>query len=245
MSTVLITGGGRGIGAGIAKLFGARGWRVVLTYIANPDAAATVVRDIAAAGGEARAEACDMASEDDILSLFRTLDGDGIALDALINNAGVTGPKRRVDEVTAETLRQVTDVNFIGCVLMAREAVKRMSTGHGGKGGSIVNISSTAVNAGSPGQWVDYAALKGGLDVFTRGLAREVGGEGIRVNGVAPGYVVTDDEAAQTARFEPMRHEVPLDRIGTVDEIAEAVHWLCSDAAAYVTGSIIPVAGGR
>jgi NAD(P)-dependent dehydrogenase (short-subunit alcohol dehydrogenase family) len=245
MKTILITGGGRGIGAGIAKMFGVRGWRVVLTYVADPDAAAGVVRHIEEAGGTVRAEACDLASEDTILSLFRTLDDDGVVLDALVNNAGVTGPKRRVDEVTVETLRHVTDVNFIGCVLMAREAVKRMSTVHGAAGGSIVNISSTAVNAGSPGQWVDYAALKGGLDVFTRGLAREVGGEGIRVNGVAPGYVVTDDEAAQRARFEPMRHEVSLGRIGSVDEIAEAVFWLCSDESTYVTGATIPVAGGR
>ena len=181
------------------------------------------------------------------MALMARLDADGISLDALVNNAGITGPKRRMEEVTGATLEDVCRVNIIGTVIMCREAVKRMSTKRGGGGGAIVNISSTATLAGSPNQWIDYAATKGAVDIITNGLAREVGEEGIRVNAVAPGYTLTDMARAGQieARFDSYRHEVPMGRIGTVEEVAAGIFWLCSDEASYVTGTVLPVAGGR
>ena len=242
--TVLITGGSRGIGAAIAQRFGRGGWRVVVTCRSNLDRAQQIVAEI---GNGSLCFQSDCGSHQEIMSLYNTLDEQGLTVDALVNNAGVTGPSRRLDEVTWDTLQMVTETNWIGLVVMCREAVLRMSKKHGGKGGCIVNLSSTATRLGSPGQWIDYAALKGAVDVLTNGLAREVGGEGIRVNAVAPGYTMTDlaREDEITTRFESMKHEVPLERIGRVEEIADAVFWLCSDEAAYVTGTVLPVAGGR
>ncbi len=181
------------------------------------------------------------------MALMAEFDRDGIYIDALVNNAGITGPKRRLDEVSADVIADVMRVNILGTTLMCREAVRRMSTKHGGRGGSIVNLSSTATLAGSPDQWIDYAASKGAVDILTRGLAREVGEEGIRVNAVAPGYTLTDmARKGQIAeRFDAYKHEVPLGRIGTVEEVAAGIYWLCSDEAAYVTGTILPVSGGR
>lgn len=241
--TVLITGGSRGIGAAMVRLFSARGWDVVFTYLSNADAA-----EAEAAETGARAIQSDCGDEAAIVALFERLDADGVAIDALINNAGITGPKRRVAEVTGDLLAEVARVNFAGPVLCCREAIKRMSTKNGGEGGVIINLSSTATRRGGPNQWVDYAALKGGIDVFTNGLAREVAAEGIRVNAVAPGYVLTDMavEGGIAARFEEaLKGEVPLGRVGEVTEIAEAAFWLCSDAADYITGTVLPVAGGR
>lgn len=241
--TVLITGGSRGIGEAMVRLFAARGWTVIFTFVSNSAAAHAVAKEAGA-----RAIRCDSGNEDDILALFETLDGEGIVLDALINNAGVSGPRRRAVEVTRETLEEVTRVNFIGPVLFCREAVKRMSTASGGRGGVIVNLSSTATRKGGAGQWADYAALKGAIDVFTNGLAREVGTEGIRVNAVAPGYVLTDMavDGGIAGRFEDaLKSEIPMGRIGDVAEVAEAALWLCSDAAGYVTGTVLNVAGGR
>ncbi|MEQ8318991.1 MAG: SDR family oxidoreductase [Rhodospirillales bacterium] len=240
--TVLITGGSRGIGAAVVRRFAAEGWRVIFTYVSN-DAAAD---EIASETG-ARAIKGDVGAEADILGLFRTLDDEGINLDALVNNAGITGPKRRLEDVTWETVMDVLRVNVAGTVVMCREAVRRMSTSNGGKGGAIVNLSSTATLQGSPNQWIDYAAGKGAIDILTKGLAREVGEEGIRVNAVAPGYTLTEMSiAGQIAtRFEEFRHEVPLGRIGTAEEVAAGIYWLCSDESAYVTGSVMPVAGGR
>ncbi len=240
--TVLVTGGGRGIGAGISRRFAGAGWRVLLTYVSRPDDAEAVAAYI---GG--RAYKCDSGNEDDIVGLFRTLDDDGVILSALVNNAGITGPKRAVADVTWEVVNELCRVNFIGPIIFCREAARRMSIAAGGRGGAIVNISSTATALGSPNQWADYAALKSAIDTFTRGFSREVGADGIRVNAVAPGYTLTDParEAEIVGRFEGMRHEVPLDRIGTVDEVANAVYWLCSDEASYVTGSVLPAAGGR
>lgn len=240
--TVLITGGSRGIGAAAVRRFAAEGWRVIFTYVSN-DAAAD---EIASETG-ARAIKGDVGAEADILGLFRTLDDEGINLDALVNNAGITGPKRRLEDVTWETVMDVLRVNVAGTVVMCREAVRRMSTSNGGKGGAIVNLSSTATLQGSPNQWIDYAAGKGAIDILTKGLAREVGEEGIRVNAVAPGYTLTEMSiAGQIAtRFEEFRHEVPLGRIGTAEEVAAGIYWLCSDESAYVTGSVMPVAGGR
>ncbi|MCK5778542.1 MAG: SDR family oxidoreductase [Rhodospirillales bacterium] len=242
VKTALITGGSRGIGAAVVQRFAAEGWSVIFTYVSN-DAAANAV----ASETGARAVKGDVGAEADILSLFEILDDEGVSVDALVNNAGITGPKRRMEDVTWETVMDVCRVNIAGSVVMCREAVKRMSTKHGGKGGAIVNISSTATLAGSPNQWIDYAGSKGAVDIITKGLAREVGEEGIRVNAVAPGYTMTDmsREGDIAGRFENFRHEVPLGRIGTVEEVAAGIYWLCTDEAAYVTGCVLPVAGGR
>lgn len=241
--TVLVTGGSRGIGAAMVRLFAAEGWTVLFTYQSNAAAAEAVAKDAGA-----RAIQSDAGNEADILALFNGLDRDGIYLDALINNAGISGPKRRVEDVTWQTLLDVARINYAGAVLCCREAVRRMSTARGGRGGAIVNLSSTATRKGGAGQWADYAGLKGAIDVFTNGLAREVAREGIRVNAVAPGYVLTDMavEGGIAARFEEaLMSEVPMGRIGDVREVAEAALWLCSDKAAYVTGTVLNVAGGR
>lgn len=240
--TVLVTGGSRGIGAAIVHRFAAEGWRVVLTYRADAAAAEAVVADT-----NAWALQCDVGDEASILELFETLDAHDVVLGALVNNAAVTGPKRRVEEVTWATLDEVCRVDFMGVVACCREAVMRMSTRTGGLGGAIVNISSTATRRGAPEQWADYAAIKGAIDVFTNGLAREVGEEGVRVNAVAPGYVLTDMAVAGgiADRFDDMKWEVPMGRIGQVDDIAAAVHWLCTEDAGYITGTVLPVAGGR
>ncbi len=245
--TVLVTGGSRGIGAAIARMFGARGWNAVLTYVSNSAAAQTLVHDLERASARASAYRCDLRVESDITSLFRALDEAGVRVDALINNAGVTGPKTRLEDLAAETLCEIVTVNIVGAILCSREAVRRMSTARGGRGGSIVNISSTATRLGSPNQWIHYAASKGAIDVMTAGLAREVGAEGIRVNAVAPGLTLNDPALKDElmARFETMRHEIPIGRVASADEIAEAVYWLCSDAASYCTGAVLPVAGGR
>jgi NAD(P)-dependent dehydrogenase (short-subunit alcohol dehydrogenase family) len=233
--TVLVTGGSRGIGAAAVRRFALEDWRVIFTYVSNEDAARAVADETGA-----RAVKGDVGSEADILSLFRVLDDDGIYLDALVNNAGITGPKRRLEDVEWDTVVDVLRVNVAGSVVMCREAVKRMSTANGGRGGAIVNLSSTATLQGSPNQWIDYAAGKGAIDIMTKGLAREVGEEGIRVNAVAPGYTMTEMSiAGQIAtRFEQFRHEVPLGRIGSV-------YWLCTDEASFITGCVLPVAGGR
>ena len=242
MRTALITGGSRGIGAGIVKLFAARGWRVVFTYAASRDAAEAVAR---ASGAEAKS--CDIRREEEILAIFAELDAAGITLDALVNNAGITGPKARLLDASAALLEDIFAVNCVGTLLMTREAAKRMSTKQGGRGGSIVNISSTGTKLGSPGQWVHYAGSKGALDVVTRGLAAELAEEGIRVNAVSPGLILNDPEREVQiqARLESMRHEIPMGRVGSVEEVAEAVFWLCGEGAAYVTGANLPVAGGR
>lgn len=240
--TVVVTGGSRGIGAAVVQRFADEGWRVIFTYVSNDEAAEKVADETGA-----RAIKGDVGSEADILSLFAALDDEGVYVDAVVNNAGITGPKRRLEDAEWDTVVDVLRVNVAGSVAMCREAVKRMSTNHGGRGGAIVNLSSTATLQGSPNQWIDYAAGKGAIDVMTKGLAREVGEEGIRVNAVAPGYTMTDmsREGDIAGRFESFRHEVPLGRIGTVEEVAAGVYWLCTDEAAYVTGCVLPVAGGR
>jgi NAD(P)-dependent dehydrogenase (short-subunit alcohol dehydrogenase family) len=245
--TVVVTGGSRGMGAAIARLFGARGWHVVLTYASNEIAARSVANEIGSAGGTARALRCDTRSESDIKSLFQLLVSEGTVPDALVNNAGITGPKTRLEDLSIEVLRDVVDVNLIGLLLCCREAVKCMSTRHGGKGGVIVNISSTGTKLGNPNQWVHYAATKGAVDVLTNGLARELAGDGMRVCAVAPGLTLTDPalETQIMARLETLKAEIPMGRPGTVDEVAEGVYWLASNAASYCTGVVLNVAGGR
>lgn len=245
--TVLVTGGSRGIGAGIALLFGARGWNVVLTYVAREGAADEIVAAIQAGGGTARAVRCDTRIEHDVISLFASMAAAKEVPDAVINNAGITGPRTRLEDLALDALRDVIDVNLVGVILCCREAARLMSTRRGGLGGVIVNISSTGTKLGNPGQWVHYAATKGAIDVLTNGLARELAADDIRVAAVAPGLMLTDlaHESQVRARLDMMKGEIPMSRPGTVSEVAEGVYWLASDAASYCTGVVLPIAGGR
>ena len=245
--TVLVTGGSRGIGAATARLAAAGGWRVAVNYVANAEAAERLVAEIAAAGGDAFAVRGDVGEEQDVVAMFAAVDARFGRLDALVNNAGIVTPKSRVDGMDAERLLRVMRVNVVGSLLCAREAVRRMSTRHGGRGGAIVNLSSVAATLGAPGEYVDYAASKGAIDAFTIGLAREVAAEGIRVNAVRPGIVDTDIHASggQPDRVAALRGTVPMQREGKADEIARAILWLLSDDASYSTGAILNASGGR
>ncbi len=247
LGTLIITGASRGIGAAIAGLAAARGFFVAMNYSNAQSEGESVLRHITSSGGRACAIQADMAREEDILRLFETAERELGPIKALVNNAGITGGFSRVESVTAKTLEQVMAVNVTGAILCAREAVRRMSTKHGGSGGAIVNISSRAAKIGSANEWVHYAASKGAIDSFTIGLAREVANEGIRVNGVAPGLIVTGLHAAHGDPERPNRlaNSIPMQRPGTVDEVAEAVLWLLSPAASYITGAILEVGGGR
>lgn len=245
--SLLVTGGSRGIGAAIARQAGAAGWRVAVNYHSNRDAADSVIRDIEAGGGEALAVHGDASSEADILAMFAEVDRRFGRLDALVNNAGVVDRKARLDEMDAARFERMLRINVLGPMLCAREAVKRMSTRHGGDGGAIVNVSSVAAVLGSAGEYVDYAASKGAIDTFTVGLAREVATEGVRVNAVRPGTIDTDIHASggqpdRAARVAPI---IPMQRPGRAEEIAAAVMFLLSDAASYTTGAILDVSGGR
>ena len=245
--TVLVTGGSRGIGAATARLAAAGGWRVAVNYVANAEAAERLVAEIAAAGGDAFAVRGDVGEEQDVVAMFAAVDARFGRLDALVNNAGIVTPKSRVDGMDAERLLRVMRVNIVGSLLCAREAVRRMSTRHGGRGGAIVNLSSVAATLGAPGEYVDYAASKGAIDAFTIGLAREVAAEGIRVNAVRPGIVDTDIHASggQPGRVAALRGTVPMQREGKAEEIARAILWLLSDDASYTTGAILNASGGR
>jgi len=247
LGTLIVTGGSRGIGAAVAVLAGRRGWRVAVNYAHDLTPALTVVDTIREAGGMAEAIQGDMAREADIQNLFRTAEAILGPLGGLVNNAGITGGFARVDAVGADALAQVLAVNVAGPILCAREAVRRMSTRHGGKGGAIVNISSLAARTGGAGEWVHYAATKGAIDTFTIGLAREVAAEKIRVNAVAPGLIDTDLHAANGAPDRPKRmaSSIPMKRAGTASEVAEGVVWLLSPAASYTTGTILEIGGGR
>ncbi|AID33303.1 NAD(P)-dependent dehydrogenase (short-subunit alcohol dehydrogenase family) [Mesorhizobium sp. USDA 4775] len=244
---LLVTGGSRGIGAAICRLGAKAGYRVAVNYASNKAAADALVSDIKAAGGDAFAVKGDVGSEADILSIFEAVDRTHGRLDAFVNNAGIVDAKARVDEMSAARLERMMRINVVGSILCAREAVKRMSTRHGGKGGAIVNISSAAAVLGAPDNYVDYAASKGAIDTFTIGLAREVALEGIRVNAVRPGIIDTDIHASggQPDRVALIRDTLPMKRAGTADEVAGAVLYLLSDAASYTTGAILNVSGGR
>jgi len=245
-SVAIVTGGSRGIGRATSLAAARRGYKVVVGYASNKAAADEVVATIEASNGKAIAVKCDVGIEADILHLFKEADGFG-RLGALVNNAGVVDKTARVDEMSAERLVRMMNINVVGSILCAREAVKRMSTTHGGAGGVIVNISSVAATLGSPGLYVDYAASKGAIDTFTVGLAREVSTEGIRVNAIRPGLIDTDIHAkgGEPDRAHRLAHMVPMKRVGSADEIANAVVWLMSDEASYVTGTIFDVSGGR
>ena len=243
---VVITGGSRGIGRATAIAAAARGFRVVVGYASNQKAADEVVAQIEAKNGKATAVKCDVGSEADILALFKAADAFG-TLGALVNNAGIVGPSIRVDAMSAERIQRMMAVNVTGSMLCAREAVKRMSTRHGGKGGVIVNLSSVAAKLGAPNTYVDYAASKGAIDSFTVGLGYEVAGEGIRVAAIRPGLIDTEIHASggEPDRAHKLAHVVPMKRIGTAEEIANAIVWLMSDEASYVTSAILDVSGGR
>jgi len=244
---VIITGGSRGIGRAAAIAAAARGFRVVVGYASNEAAARDVVSTIEAKNGKAIAVKCDVAHEKDILALFAAADEFG-TLGALVNNAGIVGKSGvRVDEMSAERIQQMMAINVTGSILCAREAVKRMSTKHGGKGGVIVNLSSVAAKLGAPNTYVDYAASKGAIDSFTIGLGHEVAGEGIRVAAIRPGLIDTEIHASggEPDRAHRLSHMVPMKRVGTADEIANAIVWLMSDDASYVTSAILDVSGGR
>jgi NAD(P)-dependent dehydrogenase (short-subunit alcohol dehydrogenase family) len=245
--TLIVTGASRGIGAAVAALSARDGWAVAVNYRDGQAKSDAVVKEIVARGGRALAIQADVAREDEIVRLFQIAERTLGPVRGLVNNAGVTGGKSRVENLTPEIIGQVLNVNVAGAMLCAREAVRRMSTRRGGQGGVIVNISSIASRVGSAGEWVHYAASKGAIDSFTIGLAREVAGEGIRVNAVAPGLIETDlhAENGDPDRPQRMASAIPMQRPGQPNEIAEAVVWLLSPVASYVTGTILEVGGGR
>jgi NAD(P)-dependent dehydrogenase (short-subunit alcohol dehydrogenase family) len=245
--TVLVTGGSRGIGAAAAWLCAQRGWAVAVNYASDAAAAQGVVARIQAAGGTALALQADVSDEAQVLAMFDTLDHELPSLGALVNNAGVVDLPSRVDAMSLQRLQRMFAINVFGTFMCSREAVKRMSTRHGGAGGGIVNLSSVAARLGAPGQYVDYAAAKGAIDSFTVGLAKELALEGIRVNAVRPGIIATDIHASggQPDRAREMAPMVPVQRAGSAEEVAQAIVWLLSDAASYTTASTIDVTGGR
>jgi NAD(P)-dependent dehydrogenase (short-subunit alcohol dehydrogenase family) len=244
---LIITGGGRGIGAATARLAAERGYAVCVNYRKNQAAAEAVVSSIESAGGKALAVEADVASEDDVVRLFETVDAALGPLTALVNNAGILERQTRVEDIDAARIDRVFGTNVRGAFLCAREAVRRLSTKHGGAGGAIVNVSSRAAQLGAPGEYVDYAASKAALEALTIGLAREVAAEGIRVNGVRPGIIYSDIHAdgGEPGRVDRLGPTLPMQRGGDAIEVARAILWLLSDEASYSTASFIDVAGGR
>ena len=244
---MIVTGGGRGIGAATARLAAAGDYAVCIAYLRDEASASTVVREIAQHGGDAFAVAADVSREADVVRLFEQVDAALGPIHALVNNAGILETQARVEDIDAGRLDRVFATNVFGSFLCAREAVRRMSTRHGGAGGTIVNVSSAASRLGSPGEYVDYAAAKGAVDTFTIGLAKEVAAEGIRVNAVRPGVIYTDIHASggEPDRVDRVKNSVPMKRGGTAEEVARTILWLLSDDASYVTGALLDVAGGR
>ena len=244
---VLITGGSRGIGAATALAAARAGYAVALSFQTDGQAAQSVVRAIEVLGGRAMALQADVAQEDSVLAMFAAVDAAWGRLDALVNNAGVVAVASRVDAMSVARLRRMFDTNVLGSFVCAREAVLRMSTRHGGRGGSIVNVSSAASRLGSPGQYVDYAASKGAIDTFTVGLSKEVAAEGIRVNAVRPGIIDTEIHASggEPDRARLLGAQVPMQRPGSADEVAQAIVWLLGPQSSYTTGTLLDVSGGR
>lgn len=244
---MIVTGGARGIGAATAKLAAARGYAVCVNYEHRRDAAEDVVREITRGDGRAIAVQADIGSEAKVVELFRKVDSALGPVSALVNNAATLGPQMRLAEMDAARIERMFGVNAVGPMLCAREAVRRMSTRNGGRGGAIVNVSSGASKYGSPGEYVDYAASKGAIDTFTIGLASEVAQEGIRVNAVRPGFIYTELHAkgGEPNRVDRVKSLVPLQRGGQPQEVANAILWLLSEEASYITGTILDVGGGR
>jgi len=244
---ILITGASRGIGAATALLAASKGWNVCVNFHANEQAAQQIVDEITALGVKAIAVQGDVGVEKDIVRLFQRFDDEFGSLDALINNAGILDKQMPLAEMSAERMSRIFTTNILGSFLCAREAVRRMSTDTGGKGGVIVNVSSGAARLGSPNEFIDYAASKGAIDTMTIGLSKEVADQGIRVNAVRPGLIDTDMQAAsgEPDRAIRMRNAIPMKRAGTVQEIAQTILWLASNEASYLTGSLVDVTGGR
>ena len=248
---LLVTGGSRGIGAATARLAAAHGWDVAINYARDAAAAEVVAADVRAVGRRALLVQADVGDDAQVVAMFQQVDRElgtgGAVLRGLVNNAGVVDVPSRVDAMTPARLQRMFAINVFGSFASAREAVRRMSSQHGGMGGSIVNLSSAAARIGAGGQYVDYAAAKGAIDVFTLGLAREVATEGVRVNAVRPGIIETDIHASggQPDRAAQMAPLVPMRRSGTAEEVAQAIVWLLSDASSYTTGSVVDVTGGR
>jgi NAD(P)-dependent dehydrogenase (short-subunit alcohol dehydrogenase family) len=244
---VVVTGGGRGIGAATARRLAGAGWNVLVTYRSDESAARSVVEDCAGAGVWADAVGVDVAAEDQVEHLFASLPAEAGPLHGLVNNAGIVAPTSLVADMTASRIQRVLDVNVLGVLLCAREAVRLMSTQRGGAGGAIVNVSSRAAALGAPGEYVDYAASKAAVDAVTTGLAKEVADQGIRVNGVRLGLIDTDIHVrnGEPARLERLAPTVPMGRAGAPGEAAAAIAWLLSDEASYTTGAHLDVSGGR
>ena len=244
---LIITGASRGIGAATARIAGRSGYAVCVNYLKNKAAAMQIVEEIKADGGRALALGADISQEEEVVKLFHTVDDKLGKISALVNNAGILETQMRIENMDAARLNRVFLTNITGSFLCAREAVKRMSTKNGGKGGAIVNVSSAAARLGSAGEYVDYAASKGAIDTFTRGLAQEVAEEGIRVNAVRPGVIDTDIHASggEPGRVERVRASVPMKRGGSAEEVAKAIMWLLSSESSYTTGSLLEVSGGR
>ncbi|WP_288475636.1 SDR family oxidoreductase [uncultured Pantoea sp.] len=247
MKLALVTGGSRGIGRATARLLAARGYRVAVNYRQREEEARQVVAQIQQQGGDAFAIRADISDEAEVMALFAQLDQQPEPLTLLVNNAGILFQQCRTEDLAAARLQKVFATNVIGTFLCCREAVKRMGTHHGGRGGAIVNVSSAASRTGAPGEYVDYAASKGAMDTLTRGLSLEVAQQGIRVNGVRPGFIYTEMHAdgGEPGRVDRLASAIPMGRGGEAEEVAEAIVWLASEAASYITGSIIDAAGGR
>jgi NAD(P)-dependent dehydrogenase (short-subunit alcohol dehydrogenase family) len=244
---LLVTGASRGIGAATSLLAARQGWSVVVNFNARGDEANALVQRITDQGGRAMALQADVSNEAQVMAMFEQIDRHWGRLSGLVNNAGVVDVAARLDEMTWTRWRRMFDINVLGSLLCAREAVRRMSTRGGGMGGSIVNVSSAAARLGSPAQYLDYAAAKAAIDTMTVGLAKEVGAEGIRVNAVRPGLIETEIHASggQPDRVRDLVHQVPMQRGGQADEVAQAIVWLLSDAASYTTMALVDVTGGR
>jgi len=247
MKLALVTGGSRGIGRATARLLAARGYRVAVNYRQREEEARQVVAQIQQQGGDAFAIRADISDEAEVMALFAQLDQQPEPLTLLVNNAGILFQQCRTEDLAAARLQKVFATNVIGTFLCCREVVKRMGTHHGGQGGAIVNLSSAASRTGAPGEYVDYAASKGAMDTLTRGLSLEVAQQGIRVNGVRPGFIYTEMHAdgGEPGRVDRLASAIPMGRGGEAEEVAEAIVWLASEAASYITGSIIDAAGGR
>lgn len=245
--SIIITGGSRGIGAAAAKLCGARGWSVAIGYAENAEAAEATAAAVKAAGGKAIAYKSHVAVEAEVIALFNAAADAFGGIDGVVNNAGVLAPATPLADISLERLRRIFDINVLGAYLVAREAARRMSTGRGGRGGVLINLSSAAAKLGAPGEYVDYAGSKGAVEAMTTGLSKELGREGVRVNAVRPGLIETDIHASggDPGRAQRLGANTPIGRPGSAEEVAEAIVWLLSDQASYVSGAVLDVTGGR